>query len=140
MPAPRPTTSSRHSRIRILDVEPAGAPGHDLPRAVADEWVAVALDATRSSGDSRPSRAFALGWITGITHFSLTVSWIVEVMHLHGGLALPVAWMVMLLLASYLALYPALCAVLTFRAIRQFGVSGLWLAPAFWVATIPCRQ
>jgi apolipoprotein N-acyltransferase len=56
-------------------------------------------------------------------------------MHLHGGLALPVAWMVMLLLASYLALYPALCAVLTFRAIRQFGVSGLWLAPAFWVAT-----
>ena len=56
-------------------------------------------------------------------------------MYLHGGLPLPVAWAVMLLLASYLALYPALCAVLTARAIRQFGVSGLWLAPACWVAT-----
>lgn len=56
-------------------------------------------------------------------------------MNLHGGLPMPVAWGVMFLLASYLALYPALCGVLTFRAVRQFGVSGLWLAPAFWVAT-----
>jgi apolipoprotein N-acyltransferase len=68
-------------------------------------------------------------------HFAFTVSWVVEVMNLHGGLPLPVAWAVMLLLASYLALYPALCAVLTARAIRQFGVNGLWLAPALWVAT-----
>lgn len=70
-----------------------------------------------------------------MVHFSLTVSWVVEVMNLHGGLPLPVAWAVMLLLASYLALYPALCAVLTARAVRHFGISGLWLAPACWVAT-----
>lgn len=70
-----------------------------------------------------------------MVHFSLTVSWVVEVMHLHGGLAWPVAWLVMLLLASYLALYPALCAVLVFKAVRKFGVTGLWLAPACWVAT-----
>jgi apolipoprotein N-acyltransferase len=67
-------------------------------------------------------------------HFALTVSWVVEVMNLHGGLAMPVAWGIMLLLASYLALYPALCAYLTARSIRQFGISGLWLAPLFWVA------
>jgi len=70
-----------------------------------------------------------------VVHFAFTVSWVVEVMNLHGGLPVPVAWAVMLLLASYLALYPALCAVLTARAIRLYGVSGLWLAPAFWVAT-----
>ena len=56
-------------------------------------------------------------------------------MNLHGGLPLPVAWAVMLLLASYLALYPALSAVLTARAVRLFGLKGLWLAPACWVAT-----
>jgi len=96
--------------------------------------VALALHATRPASAGR-SRAFLLGWIAGMVHFSLTVSWVVEVMHLHGGLPLPVAWAVMLLLASYLALYPALCAVLTARAIRQFGVTGLWFAPACWVAT-----
>lgn len=70
-----------------------------------------------------------------MVHFGFTVSWVVEVMYLHGGLPLPVAWAVMLLLASYLALYPALCAVLTARAIRQHGLAGIWLAPACWVAT-----
>lgn len=87
------------------------------------------------SGQAGRSRTFLLGWLTGIVHFAFTVSWIVEVMNLHGGLPVPVAWAIMLLLASYLALYPALCAVLTARAIRQFGVAGLWFAPACWVAT-----
>jgi len=96
--------------------------------------VALALHATRPARAGR-QRAFFLGWLTGIVHFGFTVSWVVEVMYLHGGLPLPVAWAVMLLLASYLALYPALCAVLTARAIRQFGIGGLWFAPACWVAT-----
>ena len=102
--------------------------------ALAPLFVAVALRATRSPAAGSRG-VFALGWLTGIVHFSLTVSWVVEVMNLHGGLPLPVAWAVMLLLASYLALYPALCAVLVGRAVRQFGVTGLWLAPACWVAT-----
>jgi apolipoprotein N-acyltransferase len=84
---------------------------------------------------SRRARVFQLGWITGFTHFSLTVSWVVEVMNLHGGLPTVVAWLVMFLLAAYLALYPALCAVLTGRAIRRFGMAGLWLAPLIWVGT-----
>jgi apolipoprotein N-acyltransferase len=96
--------------------------------------VAVALDATRSAARGHRPRAFLLGWIAGFVHFSLTVSWVVEVMNLHGGLAVPVAWAVMFLLAAYLALYPALCALLTARAVRKFGVGGLWLAPAMWVA------
>jgi apolipoprotein N-acyltransferase len=96
--------------------------------------VALALHATRPARPGR-ARAFLLGWLTGIVHFGVTVSWVVEVMYLHGGLPLPVAWAVMLLLASYLALYPALCAVLTARAVRLFGLKGLWLAPACWVAT-----
>ncbi len=95
----------------------------------------MALDATRTEARGARPRAFLLGWIAGLVHFSLTVSWVVEVMHLHGGLATPMAWAVMLLLASYLALYPALCALLTARSIRQWGVGGLWLAPVMWVAT-----
>lgn len=104
--------------------------------ALAPLLIAVVLEVTRTAAQPPGrGRVWLLGWITGFVHFSLTVSWIVEVMHLHGGLPTIVAWLVMFLLAAYLALYPALCAVLTARAVRRFGVSGLWLAPWLWVAT-----
>ncbi len=93
--------------------------------ALAPLWIAVAIDRRR---------AFVLGWAAGALHFSLTVSWVVEVMHLHGGLPMVVAWLVMLLLAAYLALYPALAAALLGRAIDRHGVGALWLAPWLWVA------
>jgi apolipoprotein N-acyltransferase len=103
--------------------------------ALAPLLIAVALESTRTAAvGSRRGRIFLLGWIAGFVHFSLTVSWIVEVMHLHGGLPTVVAWLVMFLLAAYLALYPALCVVLTARAVRRYRVAGLWLAPFFWVA------
>lgn len=103
--------------------------------ALAPLLIAVALEVRRTAAQSRRARVFQLGWITGFTHFSLTVSWVVEVMNLHGGLPTVVAWLVMFLLAAYLALYPALFAVLTGRAVRRFGMAGLWLAPLLWVGT-----
>lgn len=103
--------------------------------ALAPLLIAVALEVRRTAAQARRTRVFQLGWITGFTHFSLTVSWVVEVMNLHGGLPTVVAWLVMFLLAAYLALYPALFAVLTGRAVRRFGMAGLWLAPLIWVGT-----
>lgn len=104
--------------------------------ALAPLLIAVAIEVTRTAAQApRRGRVFLLGWISGFVHFSLTVSWVVEVMHLHGGLPMVVAWLVMCLLAAYLALYPALFAVLTARAVRRFGVVGLWVAPLVWVAT-----
>lgn len=103
--------------------------------ALAPLLIAVALEVRRTAAQSRRARVFQLGWITGFTHFSLTVSWVVEVMNLHGGLPTIVAWLVMFLLAAYLALYPALFAVLTGRAVRRFGITGLWIAPLIWVGT-----
>ncbi len=104
--------------------------------ALAPLLIAVVIEVQRTAALSpRRGRVFVLGWIAGFTHFSLTVSWVVEVMSLHGGLPVVMAWLVMFLLAAYLALYPALCAVLVGRAIRRFGLAGLWLAPLIWVAT-----
>lgn len=93
--------------------------------ALAPLWIAVAIDRRR---------AWLLGWAAGFLHFSLTVSWVVEVMHLHGGLPMVVAWLIMFLLAAYLALYPALAAVLLRRAIDRLGAGALWLSPLVWVA------
>jgi len=104
--------------------------------ALAPLFIAIVLEVTRTTAQTpRRGRVFLLGWIAGFVHFSLTVSWVVEVMSLHGGLPTVVAWLVMFLLAAYLALYPALCAVLLARAVTRFGWAGLWLAPFLWVAT-----
>ena len=95
--------------------------------------MAVALEA--SSGARRPTRAFGLGLATGIVYFLGTLYWTAQVMATYGGLPVPVGILVSLLLAGYLAVFPGLFALLLWEAIRRLGVTGLWLAPAFWVAT-----
>jgi apolipoprotein N-acyltransferase len=52
-----------------------------------------------------------------------------------GQLATPIAVFAMLLLAAYLALYPAIAALVTSALIRRIGAGALFLAPAAWVAS-----
>jgi len=53
----------------------------------------------------------------------------------NGQLATPVAVFAMLLLAAYLALYPAVTALILGHLLARFGTRALLLAPAAWVAT-----
>jgi apolipoprotein N-acyltransferase len=55
-------------------------------------------------------------------------------MQRYGGLPFWVAVPIMLLLASYLALYVGVFTLLVRRATLRWGVAGIWLAPFFWVA------
>ncbi len=80
-------------------------------------------------------RAFALGLIAGFAYFVGTVYWTGTVVRTFGGLAAPVALLAMMLLAAYLALFPALAALITSRLISRAGVAALWLSPAAWVST-----
>jgi apolipoprotein N-acyltransferase len=80
-------------------------------------------------------RAFLLGVLSGSAFFLGAVYWVVAVMNTYGGLALPVAVPVALLLAAYLALYPGLFGMFVAMSVRRLGIGGVWLAPAFWVAT-----
>ncbi len=68
-------------------------------------------------------------------YFVGTVYWTASVMRQFGDLALPLSVLLMLLLAAYLALYPAIFALVVFRLRAAFGRSALWLAPAVWVTT-----
>jgi apolipoprotein N-acyltransferase len=95
--------------------------------------VAIALATTEAP--TRPARALGLGWTTGAVYFGGTLYWVVGVMQTFGNLALPVAFLVGVLLASYLAIYPAIFAWLLHQSLRRFGLAGLWLAPFLWVAT-----
>lgn len=98
---------------------------------MAPAIVAIATSATSSTG----SRAAALGFAMGLVYFGGTVYWVAEVMHRYGDLSWPLAAPIGLLLVSYLAIFPAVWAVLLRWAVRRLGVAGVWLAPVFWVAT-----
>jgi len=82
-----------------------------------------------------PLRAFTLGLTAGVTYFVGTVYWTGTVLVAFGDLNVIVAALAMLLLALYLAIYPALMALVTSRLIARAGASALFFAPAAWVAT-----
>ena len=55
--------------------------------------------------------AFGLGFLFGLVRYVVLLYWIVYVTHVHGFLPLPLAIGILLLLAAYLSLYPALWAL-----------------------------
>ena len=73
-------------------------------------------------------------------YFAGTLYWLVETMTTFGGLATPLAIFAALVLVAYLALFPAIFAVILARAVRVLGLRAILLAPAFWVATELGRQ
>ncbi len=89
--------------------------------------------ALASSGSTR--RAFLLGLTTGLVFFTGTLYWLTLVMTVYGDLPVWIAAMLSGALIAYLALFPALFAVVMRRAISAFGARALAAAPLVWVAT-----
>lgn len=82
-----------------------------------------------------PVRAASLGLVCGLTYFIGTIYWTTGVLATFGGLPTGLAVAAMLLLASYLALYPALAALVTARLLAGGGGTALFFFPAAWVST-----
>jgi len=80
-------------------------------------------------------RAFKLGLVTGVVYFAGTLYWITHVMAVYGGLSRPAAILVNALLIAYLALFPAVFAIVTRRLVLTHGVAGVLAAPIVWVGT-----
>lgn len=81
-----------------------------------------------------PRRAFLLGVTSGCVYFAGTVYWTGEVVRQFGGLSVPLAVLAIVLLSAYLALYPALAAWIAARGMARFGMAGVPLFAASWVA------
>lgn len=76
---------------------------------------------------------FRLGFITGLVHFVSLVYWAAYTMKIYGHLPLYLCIPLLILLAAYLALYPALFAGLA-TLIRQ-PLALLFFIPAFWTTS-----
>ena len=68
-------------------------------------------------------------------YFAGTVYWTSGVMARFGGIAFPLAVAIAGLLVAYLALFPALFALVLHTLLTRGGRGWVWLAPAVWVAS-----
>ena len=58
-----------------------------------------------------PLQRLKWGWVTGLIAFFISMNWVIGTMQTYGGLPLPLAVLVALLLAGYLGIYVGLFAV-----------------------------
>jgi apolipoprotein N-acyltransferase len=103
-------------------------------------WIALApLLVALAHKPQSARRSFALGLLAGFVYFAGTLYWFVVTLTSFGGLSTPVAVFASAVGIAYLALYPAMFAVIQARLLRALGRSALLLAPAVWVATEMAR-
>ncbi len=86
-------------------------------------------------GGATLRRAFNLGLLTGVVYFAGTLYWITRVMVMYGDLSTWVAVLVNAALVAYLALFPAIFALVVRRLVIAHGPQALMAAPIVWVAT-----
>lgn len=99
-------------------------------------WVAplslAVLFHLQSQADTGRAAA-SLGWAYGLGYFLATIHWIYIALHRFGGMPSVLAASSVLLLAAFLALYPALAAAAAWRLSRGCRPALLWLAlPGCW--------
>lgn len=102
--------------------------------ALAPLIVGVAIEAGSASGRVRSTRLFGLGVVAGVVYFAITLYWVGIVMGRYGGFSGWIAVAIAALLWVYLALFVGLFALSVGAAVRRFGVAGVYVAPACWVA------
>jgi apolipoprotein N-acyltransferase len=103
-------------------------------------WIALApLLVALAHRPQSVRRSFTLGLLAGFVYFAGTLYWFVVTITVFGGLSTIVAVFAAALGIAYLALYPALFAVIQAHLVKALGRSALLLAPAAWVATEMAR-
>ncbi len=84
--------------------------------------------------EGRARRSFVLGWIWGLVFSVGTIYWVVNSMYYYGGIPLIPGALIMLVLAAYLALFPAIFAILFYHTRDYRPLFRLFVIPALWVS------
>lgn len=75
---------------------------------------------------------FLLGWLAGTIFFFGSCSWLTYSMIHYGGIPAPVAYLLLLIPTSFVALFPALAMGLTARAVSRWGLGAMILVAPLW--------
>jgi apolipoprotein N-acyltransferase len=97
-------------------------------------WVALAPVLALAVTAGTPRRALLEGWVAGVAFFLPLLRWLTHTMTTFSQLSMPMAVLVLLALAAYLALFwgGVTWALAWLRG--RLGAWVLWLAPGLWVA------
>ena len=98
-------------------------------------WIALAPLLVALSNRMTLMRAFLLGLLAGTIYLGGSLYWLSAVMGRYGGLHPAAAVVINAIFVAYLALYPALFAVVMRRLMIAFGAAALVAAPLVWTAT-----
>lgn len=98
-------------------------------------WIALAPLLVAIMGRMSLLRAFALGLTSGAIYLFGTLYWLSTVMSRYGDINIAGAIVINALFVAYLALYPALFAVVMRRLAIALGPAALAAAPFVWTAT-----
>jgi len=98
-------------------------------------WMALTPLLVVLGGPVSTRRAFVLGLTAGLVYFGGTLYWLTSVMTMYGGLPAWVAVPLNAAFVAYLALFPAICAMVMRRLVMAHGAQALMAAPLVWVAT-----
>ena len=97
-------------------------------------WVALAPVLALAVTAGTPRRALLEGWVAGLAFFLPLMRWLTHTMTTFSQMTMPVAVLVLLALAGYLALFWGGVAWGLAWLRGRLGVGVLWLAPGLWVA------
>ena len=97
-------------------------------------WVALAPVLALAVTAVTPRRALLEGWVAGLAFYLPLLRWLTHTMTTFSQMTMPVAVLVLLALAGYLALFWGGVAWGLAWLRGRLGAGALWLAPALWVA------
>jgi apolipoprotein N-acyltransferase len=126
----------REAASRVLVAALAGLALHlAYPRPGWDllGWVALAPVFALAATARSPGRAFLEGWLAGLAFFLPLLRWITHSMTHYSNLPRPLAYLVLVCLAGYCALYVGTVAAGVAWLGTRLGPGAVWLTPPFWV-------
>ncbi len=133
----RSSIAGSHTARRLAVAAAAGIALHlAYPRPGWDllGWVSLAPVLALAVTAPSAGRAFLEGWVAGLAFFVPLLRWLTHTMTTFSTLSWPLAALVLLALAGYLALYWGAVAAAVAWLRAPLGTAAVWLAPAFWVA------
>lgn len=83
--------------------------------------LALAILLRLLAAEVRARRAFWLGWLFGLGHFTIGLSWIAQAFTYQAKMPVWLGWLAVPLLSLYLAVYPAAAAAAAQRVARHAG-------------------
>src|SRR5207344_2426211 len=81
------------------------------------------------------TRSFVVGWVFGTIFFFGTCWWLTFAPITYAGFPWPLAYLLMLVVALAVGLFPALFAGIFSVLLRRFGSIAILAAPFIWVST-----